>query len=97
MPAGWYPDRAGVTRYWDGTNWTDHTAPAAAAPPPTVVPAAPVGYAPPRETVTFTRRRVNHVLHGVLTLLTAGLWSPIWLLAVLRARRSRNEVVTQYR
>jgi hypothetical protein len=27
-PAGWYPDPRGVAaqRYWDGANWTDHTA-----------------------------------------------------------------------
>lgn len=28
VPAGWYPDKAaGVQRYWDGTAWTEHTAP----------------------------------------------------------------------
>jgi len=28
-PAGWYPDPqgGGEQRYWDGTTWTDHTAP----------------------------------------------------------------------
>lgn len=24
-PAGWYPDGQGVTRWWDGTAWTEHT------------------------------------------------------------------------
>ncbi|GAB3257457.1 hypothetical protein GCM10027425_18520 [Alteromonas gracilis] len=24
-PAGWYPDGLGVTRYWDGSAWTDRT------------------------------------------------------------------------
>ncbi|MFV8169889.1 DUF2510 domain-containing protein [Mycolicibacterium peregrinum] len=27
-PAGWYPDQAGTTRYWDGQQWTTATAPA---------------------------------------------------------------------
>jgi Protein of unknown function (DUF2510) len=29
-PAGWYPDPGaqGVQRYWDGTQWTQHTSPA---------------------------------------------------------------------
>lgn len=26
-PAGWYPDASGGQRYWDGSAWTDHTAP----------------------------------------------------------------------
>ncbi|MGI9577674.1 MAG: DUF4870 domain-containing protein [Microthrixaceae bacterium] len=25
QPAGWYPDAQGIQRYWDGTQWTDHT------------------------------------------------------------------------
>lgn len=37
-PAGWYPDptMADTQRYWDGSAWTDHRAPAtpAAAPAP---------------------------------------------------------------
>ena len=27
---GWYPDQQGVQRYWDGRQWTEHTAPQAA-------------------------------------------------------------------
>lgn len=31
--------------------------------------------------------RTNHVLHGVLTLLTAGLWLPVWItLRLIRGR-----------
>jgi len=29
-PAGWYPDNAGTTRWWDGDQWTEHQPP----PPP---------------------------------------------------------------
>lgn len=34
MPAGWYPDpkMADTQRYWDGERWSDHVAPANAAP-----------------------------------------------------------------
>ncbi len=38
-PAGWYDDGSGRQRYWDGTQWTEHFAPA--APPPPTAPAAP--------------------------------------------------------
>src|SRR5688500_3826655 len=47
-PANWYPDPKGEAelRYWDGTQWTEHThsaqapaQPAPAAPPPSAAPA----------------------------------------------------------
>lgn len=42
-PAGWYPDAStpGTQRYWDGQQWTDHTAPLAdgAADAPAAAPA----------------------------------------------------------
>ncbi|MFC5788795.1 DUF2510 domain-containing protein [Agromyces tardus] len=46
-PAGWYDDGQGAQRYWDGTQWTEHTAPlaasaAAAAEPVAAAPVAPV-------------------------------------------------------
>lgn len=31
-PAGWYPDAAGVVRWWDGVQWTEHTQAATAQP-----------------------------------------------------------------
>jgi hypothetical protein len=39
-PAGWYADpvTAGIVRYWDGTAWTEHTAPHAPIPPATSSP-----------------------------------------------------------
>lgn len=47
-PAGWYPDPElpGQRRYWDGTQWTDHTAPgpgsgSASRTPPSGPPQAP--------------------------------------------------------
>lgn len=30
-PSGWYDDGRGALRYWDGTQWTEHTAPLAPA------------------------------------------------------------------
>lgn len=56
-PAGWYPDPQDAThqRYWDGTAWTGHTAPATpTAPaqppqptPPVTVPTPPVAVPTP--------------------------------------------------
>ncbi|MGW6721694.1 DUF2510 domain-containing protein [Streptomyces sp. NPDC054995] len=42
-PPGWYPDTGapGTERWWDGTAWTAHTRPLAAAP------AVPEGFGPP--------------------------------------------------
>ena len=49
-PAGWYPDPSGSgrQRYWDGSQWTEHYAPAAQAAPAYAQPAPkpPVGPAP---------------------------------------------------
>lgn len=40
-PAGWYPQQDGSQRYWDGSAWTAHTAPA--APPAPAPYGAPYG------------------------------------------------------
>jgi hypothetical protein len=59
-PAGWYDDGRGALRYWDGTQWTEHTAPLAPAAdqaptvsyPPTPADqtaTAPYGTAPPAD------------------------------------------------
>lgn len=43
VPAGWYPSPEDSTqvRYWDGAQWTQHSAPAAAPVPAPVVDSAP--------------------------------------------------------
>ena len=42
-PPDWYPDpeNAGMLRYWDGNQWTEHRAPATPQPPPTQVQPPP--------------------------------------------------------
>jgi Protein of unknown function (DUF2510) len=49
-PAGWYDDGRGALRYWDGTQWTEHTAPLAPAAPQAATAAYPP--TPPDQTVT---------------------------------------------
>lgn len=53
-PAGWFPQPDGSQRYWDGSAWTEHTAPGSAtATPAPIVPAvgevAPAPVAPVAE------------------------------------------------
>ena len=42
VPAGWYPDEVGGSRWWDGTQWTEHYHPATPqTPAPAEMPAQP--------------------------------------------------------
>lgn len=94
VPSGWYPDPHGRPgqRYHDGTRWTEHFTPF----PPSVVQQPQVvihntntlAAAPP--VVIDNRGRVNHVLHLLITLVTCGLWLPIWIILAIAesARRS---------
>lgn len=69
---GWYPDAQGLIRWWDGTQWTAHVQQHQAATlPPTVIVHQDRG------------KPVNHVLHAVLTVCTAGLWLPVWLIVAI--------------
>ncbi|WP_078323655.1 DUF2510 domain-containing protein [Mycobacteroides salmoniphilum] len=71
---GWYPDPngSGGQRYFDGGQWTAH-----AAPPP--MPA----FGPAPVIVVRPEVRVNHLLHLILTLITCGLWAPIWIIMTI--------------
>lgn len=77
-PPGWYPDPSAPssTRYWDGAQWTAHRAP---APPPIVINNV---VAPPAPVVAVSSGP-NHALHLILTLLTCGMWLPIWVIVAL--------------
>ncbi len=50
---------------------------------------AVVLYEGPRGIAVAYRRRVSHVLHAVLTVLTSGLWAVVWLAAVAGRREDR--------
>lgn len=44
-------------------------------------------------TRTVVRRPANHALHLILTVLTLGMWSPVWAVAAIVGRR---ETVTTH-
>jgi hypothetical protein len=39
------------------------------------------------------RRRVNHVAHALGSLLTLGLWLPVWVLHVTLHRRQQRKII----
>ena len=84
---GWYPVREGGLRWWDGQQWTEHRAPVQAGGPP-VWPAM-VAVKDPLET--------NHILHLLLSLVTCGLWLPVWFVIAWRngEARTRRSVAAQ--
>lgn len=45
FPPGWYPSDDGQQRYWDGTAWTEHVAPAAPAASPAAQPGSAMAVA----------------------------------------------------
>lgn len=73
MPANWYPDpqSPGILRYWDGTRWTEHRS-----------AAAPTATATVYNNVVVPRGGGNGDIgvHLILTILTCGLWIPIWII-----------------
>ncbi len=84
-PAGWYPDPSGGPgqRYFDGHEWTVMAPPP--PPPPSVVINNNNTVGSPYPLVISTGP--NHALHLVLTVLTCGMWLPIWLLVTIFAGR----------
>lgn len=100
-PAGWYPAPEGpFERWWDGTQWTEHTRPTATTVAP---PAAPVyavtNPAAPAYAVTKTRKRTSHGLHLFLTIVTLGAWGVfVWLpITIWHAWGPKRREVTHYR
>lgn len=78
---GWYPDPAGAPgqRYWDGRQWTHHAPP----PAPSIVINNTVGAGSP----VVVTNGPNHALHLILTLLTCGMWLPVWLIVAIAGNR----------
>lgn len=82
---GWYPDPAGQPgqRYHDGGRWTQHFTP---TPPAFPAPNQAVAVAVSHSGGT------SHGLHLVLTLLTCGMWLPVWFLVAIFSGGSSSAV-----
>lgn len=80
---GWYPDPSGAPtqRYFDGQQWTIYAPPP--PPPPSIVINNTVGAPAP----VIVTSGPNHALHLVLTLLTCGMWLPVWLIVAIASPR----------
>jgi len=83
VPANWYPDpqSPGILRYWDGTSWTDHRSAATPAATATVIN---------HVTVAGGGNGGEIALHVILTLLTCGMWIPVWILIEIIKAISRR-------
>ena len=95
VPAGWYPDPDNHTgfryggvpsmRYFDGGQWTESRTPMPRRqqqPSPQQPIIVNQQFAPQTPMVVYNSG-TNHGLHLVLTLLTCGMWLPVWIILVI--------------
>lgn len=71
---GWYDDGTGRQRWFDGTAWTNQYADQQQA--------QPVYMSAPGTTVVVPHQKMyktSHGFHLVMSLITLGLWLPVWL------------------
>ena len=95
--ADWYADPyggVGQLRWFDGLRWTAHLQPDPGYQPPisyapqmpVVMMASPGGGGAASAVAVTTGP--NHLLHFVLTLLTCGLWLPVWICVAIFGGRT---------
>lgn len=71
-------------------------------PTPRRPPAAPAPlpgrwtHAPRVMSETISRPKVNHALHGTLTLFTGGIWAVVWIKHSYRASARTRQTVTRH-
>jgi len=74
-------------RYFDGVQWTENRAPMQRRQAPQQPPSQPIivnqQFAPQAPPVVVYNSGTNHGLHLVLTILTCGMWLPIWIILVI--------------
>lgn len=101
--AGWHPcpysPNAGLLRYYDGAKWTQQTQPMAPLAATPQAPQYPIA-APAQPIVNVAvavggGRKAHHLLHFIMTVITAGLWLPIWIFCAIRAGRGGATAVNR--
>ncbi len=74
-------------RYFDGAQWTENRAPMPRRPNQQQPPAQPIivnqQFAPQSPHVVVYNSGTNHALHLILTVLTCGLWLPVWIIVAI--------------
>jgi len=83
-PPGWYANGPGLERWWDGRAWGPQTRALQVAAMPTM-------------SVSRQPRRTSHLFHLVMSVLTLGLWLPVWAVVAILNRVTKDKVVTRYR
>jgi hypothetical protein len=96
IPAGWYPDPDNTTgyrygsapslRYFDGVVWTDDRAPMQRRPRQAPMPPMNIVNQVHAAPTIIVSGGTNHGLHLLLTVLTCGLWLPVWIIVAVTGR-----------
>jgi hypothetical protein len=101
---GYYQDSHGAMRWWDGQHWTHHVIPPRPVPHPVsrpqpAMPPQPLTQpqpaidvhvsGPQRPMYVSGLSTCEHIVHGILTLCTFGVWGLVW---ALRAFLGRNRI-----
>lgn len=87
-PPGWYAVDAHTERWWDGVQWGPQARPRVVRQAP-----APVAHG---RIITRSPIRTSHTFHLLMTVLTCGMWAPIWFLTTVLNKASREKSVTRY-
>lgn len=80
---GWYPSGTNLERWWDGQQWGPQTRPTVTAIP--------------RKAVAWVPHQTHPLFHLIMTVLTCGLWLPVWLVIAIIQSVTKRRVVTRYR
>lgn len=75
---GWYDNGAGRQQWWDGNQWTNHFGDQQQMQPTYAMQPQYAG-----QQVVVQQGKVyktSHAFHLVMSILTLGLWLPVWLI-----------------